>query len=183
MLQKFIIGCLLSSLQIISTHASADKHTLALGYAQSQIKDFKSIRGMNIQYRYEWNSPVSIIGSFTYMAASETYSLRENSSGYDGKEDVNYYSLLAGPAYRINDYVSLYAVVGLAQIKAESKTTYLSHYSEKYKENATSVAYGAGVVFNPVENISVNIGYEGTRVKYDESILINGFNMGVGYRF
>lgn len=183
MLRKAVIGCLLSSCAVISTNAVADNHTVSLGYAQSKIQDFKNIRGVNVQYRYEWDSPLSVIGSFTYMKGDDSYSLRENGSGYDGKTDVKYYSLLAGPAYRINDYVSFYALAGFAHTKAEDKTTYLTQYSEEYSSNKTSFAYGAGVAINPVENIAVNIGYEGTRVKYEENVSVNGFNISVGYRF
>lgn len=161
----------------------ADNHTVSLGYAQSKVQDFKNIRGVNAQYRYEWDSPVSVISSLTYMNGDDSNSLRENGGGYDGKADVKYYSLLAGPAYRFNDYVSFYALAGLAHTKIEDKTTYLTQYSEEYSGNKTSFAYGAGVAINPVENIAVNIGYEGTQVKYDENVSVNGFNLSVGYRF
>jgi len=183
MLRKVVIGCLLSSCAVISANAVADNHTISLGYAQSKVQDFKNIRGVNAQYRYEWDSPLSVIGSFTYMKGDDSYSLRENDSGYDGKTDVKYYSLLAGPAYRINDYISFYALAGLAHTKVEDKTTYLTQYSEEYNSNKTSFAYGVGVAINPVENIAVNIGYEGTRVKYEENVSVNGFNISVGYRF
>lgn len=188
MLKKVVIGCLLSSCAIISANAIADNHTVSLGYAQSKVQDFNYIRGVNVQYRYEWDSPVSVIGSFTYMKGDENYSDRTDFhgdiSGYDGKTDVKYYSLLAGPAYRINDYVSLYALAGFAHTKVEDKTTYLTQYSEKYSSNKTSFAYGAGVAINPVENIAVNIGYEGSRIKgAEDSVSVNGFNVSVGYRF
>lgn len=186
MSRKVVIGCLLSSFIMISANASASEdnnHTVSLGYAQSKVQDFKNIRGVNAQYRYEWDSQVSFISSFTSMKGDDSYSLRENSSGYDSKINMKYYSLLAGPAYRIHDDISLYVLVGLAHTKIEEKTTYLTQYSEQYKGNATSIAYGAGIAINPIENISVNIGYEGTHTKYNENISINGLNLGVGYRF
>lgn len=39
----------------------ADNHTLSAGYAQSKVQDFKNIKGVNLQYRYEWDSPVSVV--------------------------------------------------------------------------------------------------------------------------
>ncbi|MBI6222077.1 outer membrane beta-barrel protein [Proteus mirabilis] len=96
---------------------------------------------------------------------------------------MKYYSLLVGPAYRINDYVSFYAVAGFAHTKAEDKTTYLTQYTEEMSQSKTSFAYGAGIQFNPLENMSVGLGYEGTRVKYNDNVSINGFNVTVGYRF
>ena len=184
---KITALALLCSGLLLSNSVLADNHTLSVGYAQSKVEDFKNIRGVNLQYRYEWNSPVSIIGSFSYMKGDDSYSERveafDDISGYNGKTDVKYYSLLAGPAYRINDYFSLYALVGMAHTKAEDKVTYLTQYSEEFSASKTSFAYGAGVVINPTDYLSVNIGYEGTRVKFNDNVAVNGFNIGLGYRF
>lgn len=65
-----------------SSCALADNHTLSLGYAQAKVQDFKNIRGLNMQYRYEWDSPVSIVGSATYMKGDEDYSDYGYDSGY-----------------------------------------------------------------------------------------------------
>ncbi|MGG7117208.1 Ail/Lom family outer membrane beta-barrel protein, partial [Klebsiella aerogenes] len=102
--------------------------------------------------------------------------------------DVKYYSLLVGPAYRINNYVSLYALGGAAYVKATGSTKWINagdvtaNY-EDISEKSASFAYGAGVIINPVENLSVNIGYEGTQADLAGSYSINGFNVGIGYRF
>lgn len=184
---KIMMAALICGGLFANTSVQADTHTVSVGYAQSKVGYFKNIRGINIQYRYEWDSPVSVIGSFSYMKGDNDYSYRVDfhgdPSGYDGHETLKYYSLLTGPAYRINDYVSIYALIGAAQAKVEDTTTYLTQYSEKFSSSATSFAYGAGVVVNPTENSSVNIGYEGTNVKFVKKHKINGFNLGVGYRF
>ncbi|EEY3549660.1 Ail/Lom family protein, partial [Escherichia coli] len=51
-------------LSVMSGSTLADNHTLSAGYAQSKVQDFKNIKGVNLQYRYEWDSPVSVVGSF-----------------------------------------------------------------------------------------------------------------------
>jgi putative virulence related protein PagC len=56
MLRKVVIGCLLSSCAVIGANASADNQTVSLGYTQSKVPDLKNIRGVNTQYRYEWDS-------------------------------------------------------------------------------------------------------------------------------
>lgn len=173
---------------LASTCALADNHTVSIGYAQSKVEDFKNIRGVNIQYNYEWDSPLSVIGSFSYMKGDDTYSewtdFSGSPEGYNGKVDLKYYSLLVGPAYRINDYVSLYALAGVAHSKLEDTTTWSTQYSESNNESRTSFAYGAGVSVNPTDYLSVRVGYEGTRVKYNgNQEAINGFNVGIGYRF
>jgi len=183
MSRNVVIGCLLSSFLMISANVSANNHTVSLGHAQSKVQDFKNIRGMNVQYRYEWDPPVSVVGSFTYMKGNNNYSIRDSFSSYDEKVNIKYHSLLAGPEYRFNDYISLYALVGLAHTKLEGSEIELAQYSRQYQYHTTSIAYGAGIAINPIENISINIGYEGTHVKYNDNISINGLNMGIGYRF
>lgn len=39
------------------------------------------------------------------------------------------------------------------------------------------------MVMNPSDTLSVNIGYEGTKASMDRNYSINGFNVGIGYRF
>lgn len=185
---KIATLALLCSALVAGNHALADQQTVSIGYAQSKVEDFKNLRGVNLQYRYEWDSPVSIIGSFSYLKGdqdfSERYTYGRNVYGYNGQAKVKYYSLMAGPAYRINDVVSLYGLVGVAHTKVDENVHYLGAYSESYGETNTSFAYGAGVVINPTETLAINAGYEGTRVKYNEmNYAINGFNIGIGYRF
>lgn len=111
-------------------------------------------------------------------------------SGYSVNNRINakYYSLLVGPAYRINEYVSLYALGGVTYVKATGKMRwinvdddYVNH--ENISEKSTSFAYGLGVIFNPVDYLSINAGYEDTQANLNENNSINGFNVGVGYRF
>jgi putative virulence related protein PagC len=100
---------------------------------------------------------------------------------------VKYYSLLVGPAYRVNEYVSVYALGGVSYTKLNEDTTWIDSngpfYHESESDNSTAFAWGAGLQFNPTGNISVGIGYEGTTAKYIHSHSINGFNLTVGYRF
>lgn len=178
--------CVAASLA--SGAALADNQTVSLGYAQSKVENFKNIRGVNAQYRYEWDSPLSVIGSFTYMSGDDDQKYYVDSDSVKNHIDVKYYSLMAGPAYRINEYVSLYALGGVAHTKADVDTKWVNAgdgYTQKdsLSEKSTSFAYGAGVQFNPTEELAVNVGYEGTNADIDGSHSINGWNVGVGYRF
>ncbi|WP_429209235.1 Ail/Lom family outer membrane beta-barrel protein [Lelliottia nimipressuralis] len=178
--------CVAASLA--SGAALADNQTVSLGYAQSKVENFKNIRGVNAQYRYEWDSPLSVIGSFTYMSGDDDQKYYVDSDSVKNHIDVKYYSLMAGPAYRINEYVSLYALGGVAHTKADVDTKWVNAgdgYTQKdsLSEKSTSFAYGAGVQFNPTDELAVNVGYEGTNADIDGSHSINGWNVGVGYRF
>lgn len=173
---------------LASGAALADNQTVSLGYAQSKVENFKNIRGVNAQYRYEWDSPLSVIGSFTYMSGDDDQKYYVDSDSVKNHIDVKYYSLMVGPAYRINEYVSLYALGGVAHTKADVDTKWVNAgdgYTQKdsLSEKSTSFAYGAGVQFNPTEELAVNVGYEGTNADIDGSHSINGWNVGVGYRF
>ncbi|CEE90523.1 Virulence membrane protein pagC precursor [Xenorhabdus nematophila str. Anatoliense] len=171
--------------------AYADSHTVAVGFAQSKVQDFKHIRGVNLHYRYEWDYPVSIIGSLAYMKGSEhTRSTGENYVE-KGSGDVKYYSLMVGPAYRINDYVSIYGLLGFSHFKvdysyheSERINDKISSYHGNENRKSTNFAYGAGIEVNPIQYLSIYAGYEGSEEKFnDKSFNINGFNIGVGYRF
>ncbi len=171
--------CVAASLA--SGAALADNHTVSVGYAQSNVEDFKNIRGVNVQYRYEWDSPVSLMGSFTYMSGDED-------EHYYLFSEVKYYSLMAGPAYRLNDFVSLYALGGVARVKADGHTTWVNggdNYTQRdgISDKSTSFAYGAGVQFNPTPELAIHVGYEGTTADLGDDYGIDGWNVGVGYRF
>ncbi|WP_407905296.1 Ail/Lom family outer membrane beta-barrel protein [Escherichia coli] len=174
-------------LAVASGSVLADNHSFSVGYAQSNVQSFRDIRGVNLQYRYEWDSPVSIMGSFSWMKGDGDQQYHDSGDSVKNKVDAKYYSLLAGPAFRINDYVSLYAVGGVAHVKANGETLWTNSdgYFERdtISKKSTSFAYGAGIMVNPVDNMSVNVGYEGTSAELGDNYSINGFNIGVGYRF
>ncbi|CBJ79635.1 Virulence membrane protein pagC precursor [Xenorhabdus bovienii str. Jollieti] len=193
-IKKALLATLAVSGVMYGSLAYADSHTVTVGYAQSKVQNFKDIRGVNLHYRYEWDSPVSIIGSFTHMKGDRDYkfSFKHNGKNYTGEDslDMKYYSLMAGPAYRINDYLSVYGLLGFAHSKADATegAYHLRNTVEveasKMNRKSTNFAYGAGVEVNPIQSLSLYAGYEGASVKYnDNREEINGFNLGVGYRF
>lgn len=186
-MKKISLAVLIAA-SLASGAALADNQTVSVGYAQSKIEDFKNIRGVNAQYRYEWDSPWSAVGSFTYMSGDQDEHYYVDSDSVKNHIEAKYYSLLVGPAYRINEYVSLYALGGFAHTKADVDTKWVNAgdgftQKESSSEKSTSFAYGAGVQFNPTPELAINVGYEGTNADLDGNYAINGFNVGVGYRF
>ncbi|HAT1683916.1 TPA: Ail/Lom family outer membrane beta-barrel protein [Klebsiella oxytoca] len=160
--------------------------TASVGYAYSHIKDFGNLNGLNLSYRYEFTPEWGVIGSFSWLTGKDNF---QEGAGEDANryhDSVDEYSLLAGPAYRINDYVSLYGQVGVAWARFKEHSHYADDSSDDFSANKAAFAYGAGVQFNPVENIAVSVGYEGASYHAGSgvgSISPNGFNIGVGYRF
>ncbi|GJL41016.1 TPA: Ail/Lom family outer membrane beta-barrel protein [Enterobacter chengduensis] len=186
-MNKISLAIILAT-SVASSVVFANEQTLSLGYAHADVQNFNSLSGVNLQYRYEFNSPLSIVGSFTYMQGDGSNQYYVVNDFVQNDADVKYYSVLAGPAYRINNYLSLYALAGVSYVKATGSTTWINStldYTghDSISLNSTSFAYGAGLMVNPVENISVTIGYEGTNADLDGNYAINGFNLGIGYRF
>ncbi|MTD38268.1 Ail/Lom family outer membrane beta-barrel protein [Erwinia sp. CPCC 100877] len=186
-MKKISLAVLLAT-SMASGVVFANNQTVSIGYAQSKIEDFKTIRGVNLQYRYEFDSPFSVLGSFTYLKGKGQQHYLLSGDTVNNHIDAKYYSLQVGPAYRINRFVSLYALGGIAYAKATGTTKWINVDDvfvnrEGISEKSTSFAYGVGVIFNPIDNLSVNVGYEGTQASLDGNRSINGFNLGVGYRF
>ncbi|WP_337261479.1 MULTISPECIES: Ail/Lom family outer membrane beta-barrel protein [unclassified Serratia (in: enterobacteria)] len=175
----------------LSTLAQADQHTVSVGYAQSKVQNLHNINGVNLKYRYEWDSPVSVIGSFTYMSGKDDYSYLLARDIINNEAKIKYYSLSVGPAYRFNEFISAYGLLGFNRNKVDYSSQWYNYQgsyvlagSQSGNENKTSLMYGAGVQINPIENVAVDIGYEGSRLNIaGQSHDINGFNIAIGYRF
>ncbi|MGX2011439.1 outer membrane protein OmpX, partial [Enterobacter asburiae] len=107
----------------------------------------------NLKYRYEQdNSPLGVIGSFTYTEKDRT------ESGVYQKGQ--YYGITAGPAYRLNDWASIYGVVGIGHGKFQDNS-----YPNKHDMSDYGFSYGAGMQFNPIENVALDFSYEQSRIR------------------
>ncbi|AOV96176.1 virulence protein [Edwardsiella hoshinae] len=175
----------------VAAPAMADTQTVSLGYAQAKVADFKNITGVNLKYRYEWDSPLSLLTSFTYMSGSKSFEDNDPMDYSRVNTNLKYYALAAGPAWRLSDSISVYGLLGVninkATVSSSWRDVSFGGYSEGQLQDSRSkggVMYGAGVQINPLANWSVDIGYEGSRADLGGSKhSINGFNLGIGYRF
>ena len=164
------LSALAAVLAISAGTAVAATSTVTGGYAQSDMQGVANkAGGFNLKYRYEAdNSPLGVISSFTYTAKSDTQ---------DGQYTKGqYYGITAGPAYRINDWASIYGVVGVGYGKAQ-----YNQFPEN--NNSTSdygFSYGAGLQFNPIENVALDVSYEQSRIR---SVDVGTWIVGAGYRF
>ena len=186
-MKKLVVATLILSGLAFSAISHAEKNTISIGYAQSKVQDFKNINGVNVKYRYEWDSPISVIGSFTYMSGKESDAWDYSLGRINTETKVNYYSLAAGPAWRYNEFISFYGLLGINFNKIEYNEKYVSAWSNRRyeeSEDKSALMYGVGVQLNPVEYLAVDIGYEGSRVKVgNQNHSVNGFNIGIGYSF
>lgn len=186
-MKKITLAILLSA-GMIGGEALADNHTYSLGFARSKVEGFKNIRGVNLQYRYEMDSPLGVLASFSWLKRDENATTYLSQDIVTSKIDVHYFSLLVGPAYRLNDYFSIYALGGFSRIKTGGHDIWVNNgnnYSESGNVDgkSTQFAWGTGIIVNPIANLSFTLGYEGSRARLDDNYSINGFNVGLGYRF
>ncbi|CDG21783.1 Attachment invasion locus protein [Xenorhabdus poinarii G6] len=165
------------------TANASGEHTISVGFAQSDVKMEegerllgKDPRGLNLKYRYEVNDHWGVIGSFTLTRVDETLYL-----GNIAKlnQEITYRSWMAGPAYRFNEYVSTYALIGAAKMSDFRTGSGFGTYS-LHNEEKTAVAYGAGLQFNPISNVAVDVTYEYSGL---DNAKVGTFVVGVGYRF
>ncbi|WP_338804149.1 Ail/Lom family outer membrane beta-barrel protein [Xenorhabdus griffiniae] len=176
------------SISSFTAHASG-KHTLSLGYAQSNInmqiegnktKNMKDLdkdpRGLNLKYRYEINDNWGFISSVTQTKLKINYYAAHNRQLSVGNEDITYRSLMAGPTYRFNEYVSAYALIGAANVEGKARLTAQPSVSKK----KTAVAYGTGLQFNPTSSIAVDVSYEYSDLSQAKA---GTWTVGVGYHF
>lgn len=181
-MQKTYLSVLLAGALALSFGAqAAGESTISLGYAQSHVKvDGDSLnenpKGFNLKYRYEIDEHLGFITSFTYTTQSYDYYLGRYKVG-DG--DLKYYSLTAGPAYRFNDYISAYGLIGFGHGKSSVNISFPGYYVDQ-DESKTSVAYGAGLQFNVTPNIALDAHYEYSKLG---DFKVGTWTVGAGYRF
>lgn len=160
----------------VSTSAFADTSTVTGGYAQGDMQGVANkANGFNLKYRWEQdNNPLGVIGSFTYLEDDST-----PSSGDYRK--AQYYGLTAGPAFRLADWVSIYGVVGVGYGKFQQNDNAASTANrQKFDNSDYGVSYGAGLQFNPIEHVALDVSYEQSRIR---SVDVGTWIAGVGYSF
>ena len=167
------IACLSALAAVLAVSAGtavAATSTVTGGYAQSDMQGvMNKANGFNLKYRYEQdNNPLGVIGSFTYTEKDRT-----DASGDYNK--TQYYGITAGPAYRLNDWASIYGVVGVGYGKFQN-----NNFPNKSDMSDYGFSYGAGLQFNPIENVALDFSYEQSRIR---NVDVGTWIAGVGYRF
>lgn len=160
----------------------------------------KSPQGINIKYRYEITDDFGVITSFTWTRSLTNTQSFVNVEAVDkntqiknpaasGRTDIraNYWSVLAGPTWRFNDYVSLYAMTGMgvAKVNADFKikdnlNIGAGNYSVSDSIKKISLAWAAGAQFNFNESVTMDVAYEGSGSGDWRS---SGMVVGIGLKF
>lgn len=162
-----LVACVLA---VSAGSVFAGESTVSGGYAQGDAQGVvNKMSGFNLKYRYEpTNSAIGAIGSFTYLQKTGF------NSGYYTKEQ--YTGITAGPAYRFNDWASLYGVVGVGY----GKWQYNTQVGDNTATGDYGFSYGGGLQFNPLQNVALDLSYEQSRIR---SVDVGAWIAGIGYRF
>ncbi|EGA3073706.1 Ail/Lom family outer membrane beta-barrel protein [Escherichia coli] len=160
--------------------ASEHQSTLSAGYlhASTNVPGSDDLNGINVKYRYEFTDTLGLVTS---------------SRWHEDSVRNRWFSVMVGPSVRVNEWFSAYAMAGVAYSRVSTfsgdylrvtdnkgKTHDVLTGSDDGRHSNTSLAWGAGVQFNPTESVAIDIAYEGSG---SGDWRTDGFIMGVGYKF
>ncbi len=171
-MKKIILYSALSLAGLTSTigvaNAAAGDSSATISYAQSHFNHThgSDAKGVQLQYRYELNDDWGVMGGMTYTG---------NNYSDSGDGDHHYFSIKAGPTYRITDWASVYTDIGYGYAKDK-----FSRSGVNQDHDTSMLVYGAGLQFNPYQNIVLDAGYEYGSAGH---VQVGTWNLGVGYKF
>ncbi|EOW4438277.1 Ail/Lom family outer membrane beta-barrel protein [Shigella sonnei] len=140
----------------------------------------KSPLGMNIKYRYEITDEIGVTTSFAWarsMTNAQAFidvkpsdpSREVKKPAASARTDIraNYWSLLSGPSWRFNEYLSVYSMAGVAVAKVtydlkvnDNLNGGVGSFSESNSTKKTSIAWSVGAQFNFNESVTMDVTYE-----------------------
>ena len=164
------------------TPASAAEHqsTLSAGYLQTHtdMPGNDDLKGINVKYRYEFTDTLGLVTSFSYAGDKNRQLTRYSDTRWHEDSVRNrWFSVMAGMAY---SRVSTFSGDYLRVTDNKGKTHDVLTGSDDGRHSNTSLAWGAGVQFNPTESVAIDIAYEGSG---SGDWRTDGFIVGVGYKF
>ncbi|HAW8758771.1 Ail/Lom family protein, partial [Escherichia coli] len=149
--------------------ASEHQSTLSAGYlhVSTNVPGSDELNGINVKYRYEFTDTLGMVTSFSYAGDKNRQLTRYS--------DTRWFSVMAGPSVRVNELFSAYAMAGVSYSRVSTfsgdylqvtdnkgKTHDVLTGSDDGRHSNTSLAWGAGVQFNPTESVAIDIAYEGS---------------------
>ncbi len=144
--------------------------------------------------QYEFTDTLGLVTSFSYAGDKNRQITRYSDTRWHEDSVRNrWFSMMAGPSVRVNEWFSAYAMAGVAYSRVSTfsgdylrvtdnkgKTHDVLTGSDDARHSNTSLAWGAGVQFNPTESVAIDIAYEGSG---SGDWRTDGFIVGVGYKF
>ena len=185
------VASLIAALLTGTTTVNAAEHSLSLGYTQAKMDSVK-FHGAEIKYRFEWGSPWSVISAFSYQTEKRGFMDANQREIFDGSTRIKTGSLMAGPAWRFNEFFSLYAMAGLNKVKmhqqwklkqpGNSVTQATEQYSDTFHHLTPVVSVGTQI--NPLSSVVVDLSYAVSRPKiHNGHTDLSVISLGIGVKF
>lgn len=183
---------------VTMAYGSHERPTMSLGYEQGHIRGFGELKGGNFRFQYENGKPWGVMGSLTAMKSNwqdeftscrqVDKSCRENyRKDHALDKKAEYYSVMAGPTYRLTDNLSVFALGGISHSRVEFPArgvTPVSPSDNPHGQSSNQYAYSTGITLNPADNLALTAGYEGSRASFDDKKHpVKSVFLDVGYRF
>ena len=185
------LAALIAALLTGNTMVNAAEHSLSLGYTRAKLDSVK-LHGADIKYRFEWGSPWSVIGSFSFQTKN-TGLISDNSQGIkSGENKIKIGSLMAGPAWRFNEFFSLYGMAGLNKLKLHQQwkmnqaNSNGTQSSQQFSDSShhLSPVISIGTQINPLNSVVIDLSYSVSRQKTGYARYnFNVLGLGVGVKF
>ncbi len=182
---------MIAALLTVSPAVNAAEHSLSVGYTRAKLDSLK-FNGVNVKYRYEWGSALSVIGSFSYQTDKRGLNSDDPDGIYNGSARIKNGSLMLGPAWRFNDFFSLYAMAGVNKFtmnqhwqldrKNSSGTLVTEQFGEDFHRLSPIVS--VGTQFNPRSSVVIDLSYEMTKPRiYEGRSTFSFITLGLGVKF
>ncbi|EGF7408812.1 Ail/Lom family outer membrane beta-barrel protein [Escherichia coli] len=97
--------------------ASEHQSTLSAGYlhASTNVPGSDDLNGINVKYRYEFTDTLGMVTSFSYAGDKNRQLTRYSDTRWHEDSVRNrWFSVMAGPSVRVNEWFSAYAMAGMA---------------------------------------------------------------------
>ncbi|MGX2771887.1 Ail/Lom family outer membrane beta-barrel protein, partial [Escherichia coli] len=97
--------------------ASEQQATLSAGYlhARTNAPGSDNLNGINVKYRYEFTDTLGLVTSFSYANAKDEQKTHYSDTRWHEDSVRNrWFSVMAGPSVRVNEWFSAYAMAGVA---------------------------------------------------------------------
>lgn len=152
------------------------------------------LKGINVKYRYEFTDHLGGIVSLSYASAKKSRTTMSGDKAFHYESlRGRYVSVMAGPVWQVSEQVSLYGMAGMAHTRwSDSVQDYrrdevkpghvreTTTASDGHSARHLTLAWGAGLQFNPAETVTVDLAYE---VAGHGDWRTDAFIVGIGYRF
>ncbi|EOT2974196.1 Ail/Lom family outer membrane beta-barrel protein, partial [Escherichia coli] len=139
--------------------ASEHQSTLSAGYlhVSTNVPGSDDLKGINVKYRYEFTDTLGLVTSFSYAGDKNRQLTRYSDTRWHEDSVRNrWFSVMAGPSVRVNEWFSAYAMAGVAYSRVSTfsgdylrvtdnkgKTHDVLTGSDDGRHSNTSLAWGA----------------------------------------